>query len=412
MMQPEDSPEATTPEIPAPFAGRNALYARLQQHILDRPQRRAFAFTGQDGMGKTALLRHFTRTFHDPILSVYFPLAALEWTDADAWLNLLRQSTAQLLIDHNYSMSRLPEHAAEDEESDPPPLATWFREAYLPEVLRILRSHRRLVWLFDDAEHLWQNLSAEHLEYLRDLLADHEQLAIILTLNSRYEDDIRKLEPLVDPQAIERLHPLNRDEVEAFFREQAPALSQEQIAHICESSAGFPTLVQRYSVQIAQPTVSLKEADDAVYAASTEEFRGRWLLLTQEERFVLTACAGLRYDAPLQPITAERIERWLVETDFPLDSTTIHAALRGLDYQHLVQRREGGNLEIVGKLFERWLLEHARLGDVGEGITAGGWNWRWLLFGVLLLLLLIATATLVPPLVSAPGAVPTVTLNP
>jgi len=413
IMRLEESPDPSIPEAqPKPFAGRDALYARLQQQILDQPQRQAIVFTGQDGMGKTALLQHFTHTFHDPILSVYFPLGELNWTDEEAWIRLLRTATAQLLLEHNYSMSRLPERTAPDEESKPPPLAAWFREEYLPEILAILRSHRRLVWLFDDAENLWENLPAEHLTYLHDLLAEQEQLSIILTLNSRHEDELSKLQPLVNPVFTERLHPLEREEVEKFFKEIAPALSEAQINQIYENSAGFPTLVQRYAEGMTKPGAQLTSVDDAVYSASTEEFRGRWLLLTQDERFVLTACAGLLYDDPTQPTTAERIERWLVETDYPLDTTTIYAALRGLDYQHLVQQRAEGHLEIVGKLFQRWLLEHARLGDGSAEGMGSHLSWQLIVIGILLVALVIAAVALVPPLVNVPEAVPTVTLNP
>lgn len=393
------------------FAGRDAIFARMQQRIFDQPYRQAIAFIGQDGVGKSALLRQFTHSFHDPILSLYFPLPALEWTTEENWLRLLRDAINQLLVDHNYSMNRVPDLTAPEEDGEEIP-PQWFREEYLPQVLRILRSHRRLVWLFDDAEILWQKLPPEHLTYLHDLLAEQEQLAIVLTLNSRHEEDISKLQPLLNPLHVERLHPLTQPEVETFFRQVAPALSEEQIQQVWQECAGFPTLVQRYAVQMTQHGKSLSAAGNVVYEASVEEFRSHWQQLTQDERFVLTACASLLYDDPTQPITAERIERWLVETDFPLDSITIHAALRGLDYRHLVQQRAEGHLEIVGKLFQRWLMEHARLGESADGAGELNLSWRIIVLVAILVILVLAAVAVLPPIVSAPAAVPTVTLSP
>lgn len=411
-MREHNSSDPSIENSPELFAGRDAIFVRMQQRIFDQPYRQAIAFIGQDGMGKSALLRHFTHTFHDPILSLYFPLADLTWTTEEDWLRLLRDATNQLLIDHNYSMSRVPELSAPEEDGEAPPFAQWFREDYLPEVLRILRSHRRLVWLFDDAETLWQQLPPDHLLYLQSLLAEQEQLAIVVTLNSRNEDDIPRLQPLVNPLHVERLHPLMQPEVETFFRQISPHLNESAIQQVWQESAGFPILVQRYAVQITQRGQNVPDADSAVYAASIEEFRSHWQQLNQDERFVLTACASLLYEDPTKPITAERIERWLVETDYPLDSITIHAALRGLDYRHLVQQRAEGHLEIVGKLFQRWLMEHARIGGTSEGAGENRLNWRIIALVAILIVLVLVTVALLPPMVSAPAAVPTVTLSP
>ncbi|MEL6310126.1 MAG: hypothetical protein AAFQ52_18450, partial [Chloroflexota bacterium] len=65
-------PDNSTHAVPTyqPYAGRETLFARLQQYILDPTHRNAVVITGQRRMGKTATVLEFIHIFNDPILPV------------------------------------------------------------------------------------------------------------------------------------------------------------------------------------------------------------------------------------------------------------------------------------------------------------------------------------------------------
>ncbi|MEO0598756.1 MAG: hypothetical protein AAF126_21785, partial [Chloroflexota bacterium] len=184
-----------------PYAGRETLFARLQQYILDPTHRNAVVITGQRRMGKTATVREFTRIFSDPILPVLVMSDDVQPTfNTENLVHLLVARINAILDEHDFSLVRVPEladslqsEASNDEEGETEPdekpvLSTiaWFMDVYMPEVMAIIRPHRRIVWLFDDA--LFLNTGNDDtIGYLHDLLAQESQLAIILTMDT--EDD-------------------------------------------------------------------------------------------------------------------------------------------------------------------------------------------------------------------------------
>jgi hypothetical protein len=121
------------------------------------------------------------------------------------------------------------------------------------------------------------------------------------------------------------------------------------------------------------------------------------------------------YDDPLSSIDAARIEGWLVETDYPLDTTAINAALRSLEYREIVSSTPSG-LAITAGLMQTWLLEHARLSDtpsVAPKAQALAPVWRWLIVVVIVVvigLLLIGLTSSGRPGSRNSEALPTVTL--
>ena len=127
---------------------------------------------------------------------------------------------------------------------------------------------------------------------------------------------------------------------------------------------------------------------------------------------MLTAIASLIYDDPIKTVTAERIEAWLVETDYPLDIVAIHAALRGLDYQDIVSNYRNEGFKLIAGMMQTWLLEHARLTD-GTGLS--GFNvklsWRMITLVIVVITLLVALLFVLPsPTLDTSGTIPTVTL--
>src|SRR5688572_23957423 len=92
---------------PVFFAGRQALYARLRQYMLN-PGKSALTLTGQEGTGKTALLRHFPQVYDTHIVSVYFPLAHLHLDSESVWLTLLVETTNEALAAAGFDRLRIP----------------------------------------------------------------------------------------------------------------------------------------------------------------------------------------------------------------------------------------------------------------------------------------------------------------
>ncbi|MEL7435816.1 MAG: hypothetical protein AAFN11_17860, partial [Chloroflexota bacterium] len=95
-----------------------------------------------------------------------------------------------------------------------------------------------------------------------------------------------------------------------------------------------------------------------------------------------------------------------------LDIVAINAALRGLDYRHVVSYQEGGGIKLTVGLMQKWLLEQARLDEtatrVGDSIP---WQVAIVIIAVIVLLLL-ALLLLPPQFVLPESVVPTATLVP
>lgn len=397
------------------FAGRQALYARLQQQIFDPPTLHARVFLGHDGMGKTALLQHFPLHLPASILSLYIPLHERDLTSEAPWLQSLVEAINRLLLQRGFSVRRIPE-----QPDDERPLREWFREDYLPAVLGVIRAHRRLVLLLDDAEGLL-TLPDGHCAYWHSILQAHPQISLVLTLNTRHEARLDEFVPLIMPTAAERLHRLPIEAIDAIVQQAAPSTEASFVQKIAEASGGHPQLVQRFAQELTaqRETASNEETwqriKKAVYQASKPDFDQSWKRLNRDERLVLTALASLLYDDPLQTVQVPQIERWLLDSDFLLDSTAIHAALRGLDYQDMLTQQQGEGVRMVMGLQQQWLLEYARLDEIPAQPTPPGQRSFWWLWAAIVLLVLVVLLVLLlqnPAVIEGVPTVPTVTLEP
>ncbi|MDQ7033873.1 MAG: hypothetical protein Q9P01_03260 [Anaerolineae bacterium] len=310
-----------------PLVGRATIYARLQQHVLDPPNRQAIVFTGHDGIGKSSLLRLFSHVFDNQILGIYISLADAPLNTEDDWLHYLLDCSNAVLDQHNFTLSRLPQKSGEDVD-----FSDWFRDVYLYEVLHMIRPQRRIVWLLDDAEYLLDALP-QQVDYLHHLLQTHLQLALIFTIDTEHEQRLDELAPLVHPASAERLHRFDVADSIDLIRQYTPGVADEIANRVYEATGGHPRLLSHFGQALHATWAShsdkqaLETARPIAYAASDSHFRQMWKLLSRDERLVLTAIASLIYDDPLQSVIVERIEAWLVETDYPMDNVAIHAAL-------------------------------------------------------------------------------------
>jgi energy-coupling factor transporter ATP-binding protein EcfA2 len=408
-------------QIPPPFAGRKPALNRFRQALAER---RALLYLGRQGIGKTALLRHLEATLDDSYLAVYLPLRDTPIADETDWVLSISQSITAEILKRDFTYSRLSQM--------PPPgddPRGWFSETFLPEIIAIIRVHRRLILLLDDAEGLLDAMTAgalpaDHPAFLLDVLMQHEQVALVLSLDSSRDADTPHLYPLIAPDDTVRLTNLTEEDCRALLQEPtAPhvVVADAAAARIYEATGGTPLLVLMYGDALFQhweaaPTEKLitvevvRQVTTPVYRAASAEFRRRWDALTLNERLVLTAMSSLLYADPQTDLTTDSIEAWLVETDYPMDATTINAALRSLQYDELVGAQP---LTIPIGLLHTWLLENARLTDLTTRRTPPLLARHWWLLVALVVVLLVGVVLLTrlnsqPPPV--PNPAPTVTL--
>lgn len=414
-------------DLSAPFAGRQRAFEFLYQQLTDPAGTESSLIIGRRESGKTALLQHFSRFFDETFVGVYIPLSDKRLTSEADWLQLLAQEATRALSERNYTLSRLPE--LDDALTD---TRGWFGEIYLPEILNIIRRQRRLILLLDDANALLGASAAgklpdDSIAYLHGLVQSHPQLGIVLTLDSQFEADIPKLSPLISLEAIFRLANLSADESDWLLTEPASGLynlTADATATVYKATGGQPRLLQRFGYHLfklweAQPTRATLTADDVkqitpvVYAASESDLRAAWANTTRNERLALTAITSLIYADPLGAITPESLESWLVETDYPLDSTAIKAAIRGLEYREIVEHTPTG-IRLTTGLMQTWLLENGRLTETAARAEFRRPGLRWLALAAIavlvMALVLIASQNSAPVTANETAPVATVTL--
>lgn len=353
----------------APFVGRQKAFEHLYQQLTDPVKAGITIILGRQHVGKTALLQHFHPFFDETFVSIYVPLKQMSLDDEAVWLKTLARRTMSALAERGFTLSHLPgEPPAEGDMRD------WFGEKFLGEVLNIIRRYRRLVYLIDDADSLIRPVKEgqadEHLlSFLHRMLDHHSHFRVVMTLDAEYEADMSPLSPLVSLTDVFRLTNLSADECLQLLQDPVQSLytvSPEAAAAIYQAASGQPHLVQRFGHHLfrhyqAIPNFSVvtpdtvKQITPAVYAESEADFRQVWQRLSQNEQLVLRAITELLYHDPLAAISPQAIAAWFVETDFPLDSTAVHATLRSLEYRELVSTTP---IQISSGLMQTWMLDN------------------------------------------------------
>jgi hypothetical protein len=424
-----DAAPSTNPYRPgdplAPFAGRQSELARIDQYLKDPVPGGALAFMGWHWLGKTALLRRFDSIFDESFVGVYLPLKQLPLPTEEDLLHAIMDSTARALALRDLTLTRIPEP-----EPDMPLLRVWFAETWLPAVLSILRQHRKLVLLFDDAQAWLDAESGEgwlggSFNFFADLLRQEPQVRIILTFVAEREEDLPRLSPLVNPTGAQRLGLLPLEATRWLLRYPGLyAVVDDSVTAVHRATGGHPQLLQRFAHHIYQyyethpgttaimPDI-IRVLQRNVYHASVEELTSLRASLTDVELLLLLTFSNLRYEDPLKAINAEAIANWMIDSDYVLDRTAIHAALRSLEYRELMTHRSG-SLELTIGMLQTWLLESTSRAGVAINTPRLG---RPVLIAVvviaLLALILVITLSNTPQSGSVPTSEPhpTVTLG-
>ncbi len=416
---------------PCVFAGRTDAYRHLHQHLADETAPHAAVFVGERHIGKSAFLWHFGAFFDPRRIGVYVPLVDLDLQTENALWDGLASAVYQMLARMDLTLHRIPDHPDTDE--DAPDARTWFAEAFLPEVFTTIRPHRELVLLLDDADVLLDALDAGHIpadtpEFLSTLLTDNAQLTLALTVDVANELNLDRLRPLADPTHVYRLGYLTAESTQQLMDvSDSVALNPDATATVQRVTGGHPLLVQWLGYLLHEQytpadddtppdprrAVGAEDVKAQVPALLTRAhalLHAQWQRLTRNERLVLDAVSNQLYRNPLQPVTPAAVERWLVETDYPLGETAVRAALRGLEYHRMVYH-EGEGVRLCVGLMQTWLRQNAQMDDERlQRLPRRAW-----LIAAVVVLAAAAVAWGVltqvpPPDAPPPDAAPTVTL--
>jgi hypothetical protein len=357
----------------APFAGRKAPFARLYARMFDPVNTGAILFMGRKHSGKSALLLNTDAVFKETAVGIYVPMRELLLENETQWLTGLAQAITTALVDTGFTLSRLSQL---DPLGEKP--RDWLEINFLPQIFGALK--RKLLLLIDDADWLLAavksgRLPADSFSYLLSLTKKYEDLHVALALDSDFEDDLPAFAPLVAPNDVLRLTSLAPDESQWLL--QTPVRGLYSVPDECALAihrvvGGAPGLVQHFGYELFKrwetyPELNVFTLEDvkalspSIYLYNEPDYRALWERLTVNERLVLTAISDLVYNDPLGHISASRIQSWLVDTDFPLDVTTIHATLRSLEYGEILLPTTEG-IALSASLMQSWLLENARLG--------------------------------------------------
>jgi hypothetical protein len=415
--------DPTVGEVPPPFSGRERALTRLHQHLTELSSQHALTFSGRRRIGKTALLRRLA--LGEPAyVGVYVPLRRMPLQNEALWLTALARAMTDSLPDHPAG------------EIEPPPesaagLRDWLRATALPAWLRAIRGQRRIVLLLDDLELLAAAIEAQQqpedaFAYLQRLI--QPRLTIAATIDLRYETELERFQPLVDPAAVHRLSSLTPQASAEIITGPSGDLytvEPDALESIYRATGGEPALLQCFGYHVwrrAQEGTTVITAADVkaiiprVYEDVEAEFQIVWKSLPRDERLLLTALSSLLYDDPLRAVGTAEIETWLMDTDYLLDTTAINAAVRGLEYYELISGSTAG-VTIRAGLVQKWLLENAGLSTSASQPQASGTPIpaAWFIAAVLIVVLIILAALLIPgsdqgePVITA---IPTVTLMP
>ena len=336
----------------------------VKQHLDDPIHAPVPVFIGRDKIGKTNLLRHIALP---QTHSIY--IALQHYPTEKAWMRAFIEATQAYFYEQPLGIP--------DEST----MKTWFANEELPN---LLGRRDYILFLLDDIQHL---LSIPHaFEYLQSLL--QQRVGLVLAIHQDFEDQLDKLKPLSVTSL--RLTLLGREAVRTSFNH----LPESDIDYIYAETGGEPYLVELYRSNL-QNTDNIKAITPIVYRESDSFFRNRWKRLNRDERLVLTAVSSLIYDDPLQKIDTATIESWLVDTDFPMDDTSINATFRSLEYAELL----GGsatNIQTRSDILQRWLLENARLPHAQSQMMSDIMPNKasWLIIAVLILVGILGLAIL------------------
>jgi len=399
--------------LPYPFY--DTVYATMQQMIIDPVDPHAMVISGRIGSGKTTLLQHANHILDDTIIVVFQDMNQIPSSDFSTWLKQVVVATIEQLENYNLNHERIPQI-----QEDMSITIEWIREIFLPNIMKTIRSHRYLVWLWDDATYWIDALenkqwNKEHSETLAQILKDFPQLRLVLTIQPSDETRLNILTPLVDITRIQRIGLLSEELSRSYLQEYIGHLNDEHIRQIIKFAGGDLTLLSYIQEHPPQPnTHELDQWYQAILKMSESHLKSIWQMLTNEEQWVMHGINEAIYRDPIKNITAKDVELWLASSDYPLDLIAINATLRGLEYHELITNTESG-LRFTSNIWQLWLLnrEFPSTSDNQNIRTSMNWQINIIIVSAILIVLIIGIVSLTqqPNPINTIDIQPTVTLS-
>ncbi|MBN1200526.1 MAG: ATP-binding protein [Anaerolineae bacterium] len=372
---------------PEYFFGREDAFTFFWQHLVGAPHDRALVLIGRRGLGKSSILAQLRHRVDDRYRVCVVSLSENDLSSEAALVAALVDDIRGALEQADASTYRLPDWpnaapAADDTgdqdaetAGEPPDLRAWFRDVYLDVVFAALRG-RHLLLALDDA-HLLLNavdrgtLPGDLLSYLAGVLAVHESLDMVVTLDAAFEDRALSTGLFGDPALHFRLADLLPGEAEQVVREPVRGVYEYAggvVERILALAGGYPFLLhsvcrllfrrseERHHTGVVT-THDLTAAHPAVLEQANDIFAPLWDAATPNERLALAALVHLGGE-PGQGMTFDAIYDWLAEARDALNKTKLASALRSLDYNGLIHTDAGGLYSLPSGLVVEWLAAH------------------------------------------------------
>jgi hypothetical protein len=418
---------------PTLLFGRDDILAFVQSRLVTVRSATAVALIGEQGMGKTSVLRQIPNFVETRFLTAYIDLAQVNFSEPGALWIAMADSARGALETAGLSTYRLPP-VPDDPEID---LWAWFSETYLDVTLSALRANRRLIFLFDETGYLLNAIDRGDAPHdfgttISQLIATDERIDVIFAVDSADEGRLETFAPLSEPMLHRRLGLLNDRAVQDLI--QRPAAPHYQVDTdaldaIIALGGGHPTLQQTINRLIwalsskrgHSRAIALDDVSAIIPDALQEAepiLRAVWEHSTPRESITLNAIGALSGENQGLPVRADAMLTWLIrETDQPLDETGLSAALRRLEYRGILRAPAAGSYTFSYGLLRQWITRHAEVPTVAAP-TAPRPNRMVLLavglFGVVMIALLLVaqmiTNTRAAEATNTPGK-PTVTLD-
>ncbi len=407
----------------SPFAGRDALFARVHQHLTGAPVTHALVILGRRRSGRTAFLRVLRAQLDDSFIWLDLSITPATLTSESAFWLTVWESGKSAAAKRGLSVHRLP-HWPDDKPHKEQ--RAWLLERGLPELYQLIRPHRRLVLVIDNAEPLADavirgDLPPDFGEAIGRMFSP--QLGMILTAHLDAEARMRQLAPLVETDATVRLTALTVEAVAELLTSGRDRSEAGFALALHRASGGAPELTLRTAALVHD--ISRGEYYRAVHIRAVMSdlllwarpgFALLWENLTADEQAVLTALAYLHFEQPDKPIQAEQVEAWLADTEYPLDLTAIFSLLRRLEFVEIIDHAHR-DVRIRSGIFEQWIREtvrrdHLRMASApSSGAPIDPKIVRYALIGLGVLLLILLAALILSTPSGGGEVIPTVVLG-
>lgn len=364
------------PDDPTLFFGREDVIAFLRQHLVGANNTEMLVILGRTGIGKTSVLQHIPYIVDERYQPVYMDVEALD--SVYAYLSSLANRIVQrmeLIGASTYRVPDFPPQETPDEE-----LLEWFAGAFLDVVLAAISRSRFLLVMLDDFHRIFeaaasQRVPAHFVDYLGDLLKQHDRLSIVVGINVDYEDYAMRHTPTANLNYHFRLQHLKEKAARQLIVEPVTVkyeCTEEAIVRILELCGGYPFLLHsicrllyrhyKNNPQIPQIGVNIV---DLVYTAALEEtseiMRDYWQHTTTAQQTTLMALLEFYQENRTQTVSFESLKQWMDDYGTGINGTQLAATLRSLEYDLLVETTASGDYRFATQLEADWLLANTDL---------------------------------------------------